>query len=101
MRVIAAALAVTLMSATAVLAQPAPYAPIPPLQAEPGEPPPRPGPPERFVLEPGHWHWNGFRYVWIGRHWIELRPGYGHFIHGHWVVGAYGGAHWIPGHWVP
>ena len=58
---------------------------------------PPPGPATGYVVEPGHWQWNGVRYVWIGRHWISTRPGYVHFIPGHW--NRFG--RWIPAHWGP
>jgi hypothetical protein len=71
----------------------------PPLQVEPGPPPPIPGPPERYELVPGHWAWNGVRYVWHPRHWI-LRPvGYAHWVPGHWG-NRYGRYVWIEGHWA-
>ena len=69
MRILHAVLiAGTVLASAAAVAQPLPYAPIPPLQIEPGPPPPPPGPAARYVLEPGHWHWNGGRYVWVPRH---------------------------------
>jgi hypothetical protein len=96
MRVLLAGLALVTVMSTAAMAQPAA---IPPPQFEAGPPPPPPGPPERFVMEPGHWHWNGYRYVWIHRHWIPAGPGYVHFIPGHWSGGPY--PRWIPAHWGP
>ncbi len=85
------AVAATSSLSTIAAAQPA----FPPPPPEIGEPPPPPGPPARFVLEPGHWRWNGVRYVWIPRHWIGARIGYGRFIPGHWRGGI-----WIEPHWV-
>ncbi len=32
---------------------------------------------------PGHWTWNGARYIWIGGHWRAARQGY----------------YWVPSHW--
>lgn len=88
------ALAVMSLLAVASLgsatAQPA-YPPQPP-EIELGPPP---GPPARFVVEPGHWQWAGGRYVWVARHWIPVRRGYAHFIPGHWGMGG----RWIPAHW--
>ncbi len=84
------------------LAQPYPpgaYAPIP---AEPGyaPPPPPPGPPERYVLERAHWHWDGRTYVWIPAHWAGRRVGYGYheYVPGRWVA-RYGSWVWLPAHW--
>ena len=58
---------------------------------------PPPGPAAGYVVEPGHWQWTGGRYVWVPRHWIATRAGYGHFIPGHW--NRFG--RWIPAHWGP
>ncbi len=88
----AAALLTAASVAVPAAAQPA----IPPPQEELGPPPLPPGPPNGFVLEPGHWRWGPRvgRYVWVPRHWIATRPGYVHFIPGHW-----GGGVWIDAHW--
>jgi hypothetical protein len=94
MKAILAMLALVMLGAPAAMAQPMP---IPPPQAEFGPPPPPPG--AAFVLEPGHWQWNGFRYVWVGRHWIHRGRGYTHFVPGHWANGPYGPPHWVPEHW--
>jgi WXXGXW repeat (2 copies) len=37
------------------------------LRVEVVPPPPR----ETVVWEPGRWHWDGRRYVWIGGHYVE------------------------------
>ncbi len=78
---------------------PGAYAPIP---AEPGfvPPPPPPGPPERYVLERAHWHWDGRTYVWIPAHWAFRRAGYGYhqYVPGHWAA-RQGAWVWIPAHW--
>jgi hypothetical protein len=95
MKALLAAMAVTMAVSTVAVAQPA----MPPPVAEEGPPPAMPGP-NGWVLEPGHWHWNGFRYVWIHRHWIHAGPGFAHFVPGHWApTGA--GPRWVPAHWVP
>ena len=95
--VVAVAMGV-LVSGCAV-AQPEPpptYAPIPPPRAEVIPPPPG----GRLVWEPGHWHWNGAQYVWIGGHYIERRPEYRHYAEGHWVWRPReGGWVWHPAHW--
>jgi len=40
------------------------YMQVPALQVEPGPPPLPPGyRPDRWVLVPGHWHWNGRTYT--------------------------------------
>ncbi|WP_431274307.1 YXWGXW repeat-containing protein [Variovorax ureilyticus] len=43
----------------------------PPVRHEP-VPPPRPG----YVWAPGHYEWNGHRYVWYRGDWMRGRPGY-------------------------
>jgi hypothetical protein len=78
------------------VAQPPPPAAPPPPQFE--QVPPPPG--ERVVWEPGHWHWDGVRYVWIGGHYVERRVGYGHYVPGHWRwAPGLGRYEWIPAHW--
>jgi hypothetical protein len=75
-------------------AQPPPpgYAPVPPPQAEVV-----PGPPNRHVVwEPGHWHWDGYRYVWIAGHYTERRRG--HWVEGRWAWRG-GVWTWVPAHW--
>ncbi|MBV8900603.1 MAG: YXWGXW repeat-containing protein [Verrucomicrobia bacterium] len=69
----------------------APPAPI----VEPGPPrPPGPG----YVWVAGHWHWNGYRWVWRHGHYV-LRPR----GRGEWVPAHYdrrpGGWVYVPGHW--
>ena len=72
------------------------YAPIPPPRREFVPPPPGP----RVVWEPGHWHWNGFRYVWFGGHYVERRPEYGRYAEGRWVWGPREGRWiWRRAHW--
>jgi hypothetical protein len=95
----AALVAACVMITGAAVAQPAPYEPIPPPQVEAGPPPPIPGPPAGYVLEPGHWQWDGVRYAWVPRHWVVRQPGWAHWVPGHWFVGATGIYHWVPGHW--
>jgi hypothetical protein len=79
------------------VAQPPPnYAPVPPPRYE-AMPPPRG---ERFVWQPGHWHWNGYRYVWFPGTYIERRPYYHHWVEGHWVwAPRFGRYVWERGHW--
>jgi hypothetical protein len=78
------------------MAQP-PYPPMPRDRYERPIPPP-PGPHGRFILERGHWQWDGARYVWIGGRWIERRAEYRQFVPGHWE--RRGGAWvWNEAHW--
>ena len=89
-------LSVFLVSIGGASAQPPPpgYAPIPPPRQEFVPPPPR----DRVVWQPGHWHWDGYRYVWVGGRYIESRPHYGHYAEGRWVW--HGGRYvWVPAHW--
>jgi len=53
------------------------------------------------VLVPGHWRWDGVRYAWEPRHWVERRAGFAHWVPGHWAVGPYGRWAWVEGHWAP
>jgi len=89
--------AALLLCTGVALAQP--YAP-PPLPPESGVPPPIPGPRGHFELIPGHWRWDGVRYVWEPRHWIARAAGFAHWVPGHWGTGPYGRWIWIEGHWV-
>jgi hypothetical protein len=60
--------------------------------------PPPPGP--RVVWQPGHWHWNGVRYVWFPGAYVERRPGYGHYVPGHWRWSPGRGQYvWVAAHW--
>ncbi|WP_419896597.1 hypothetical protein [Roseomonas sp. USHLN139] len=97
-RLLLQGLAVAGLTVATACAQPAPppYPPVPELRREaPLPPPPMP---ERYVWQPGHWHWNGAAYEWIGGRWI-LRPVRGaEWVHGHWAWGNAGWA-WVPGHW--
>ena len=70
------------------------YAPVPPPRNEFVPPPPGP----RMIWEPGHWHWNGYQYIWIGGRYIPARPHYGQDVPGHWVM-RNGGWVWVPAHW--
>jgi len=71
MRRLAATMAVCLLGIGSAMAQPPPPAGPPPMRYE-AVPAPRG---ERFVWEPGHWHWNGARYVWFGGRYVERRLG--------------------------
>lgn len=79
-------------------AQPPPpgYAPIPPPRSEIVPPPPR----GRVVWQPGHWHWDGFRYVWIAGRYVERRPHFGRYAEGRWVWAPRAGRWvWRPAQW--
>jgi hypothetical protein len=90
---------VFLVGLGSAVAQPPPppnYAPVPPPQAE--VVPPAPGP--RVIWEPGHWRWDGVRYVWIGGRYVERRPHYGHYVEGHWRWSPHQGRYvWVAAHW--
>lgn len=94
-RLSVAVLALAAGLAGPVLAQPAPYAPIPPLREELVPPPPGP----RYVWAPGHWQWDGAQYVWVGGEYVLRHQGWHRWVHGAWRLR--GGAWvWVPGHWV-
>jgi len=80
-----------------VLAQPPmPYGPIPPPRYEAVPPPPG----DRYVWEPGHWHWNGVQYVWIGGHYVIREARFHHWREGHWVWSPQAGQWvWQPARW--
>ncbi len=72
------------------------YAPIPPPRTEIVPPPPR----GRMVWEPGHWHWDGRRYIWIDGRYVERRPHYGRYVEGRWIWAPREGRWiWRPAHW--
>ncbi len=94
--VVGGAVAVTGLAATgAKPAEAQGYPPLPPPQFERPPPPP---PSQGYVWQPGHWRWNGYRYVWFGGRYVPAGPGYRHFVPGHWA-NRYGQWVWIPQHW--
>ena len=98
MRWLAAAAAVLLIGIRMAGAHPPPpnYAPIPPLREE--VVPALPGP--RVVWQPGHWHWDGYRYVWFRGHYVERRPHYARYAEGRWIWATRQGRWiWRPAHW--
>ncbi len=79
-----------------VHAQP-PYPPVPPPRYQ--APPPPLGPHQAWV--PGHWQWNGMRYVWIAPHAVHRGPHWHRWVPGHWAWAPR--AHrwvWRPAHWA-
>jgi hypothetical protein len=87
----------TLGLAVPALAQPPmPYGAIPAPRYERVPPPPG----DRYVWEPGHWHWNGAQYVWVGGHYVIRAMSYHHWVEGRWIWAPQAG-HWIwrPAHW--
>ncbi len=81
------------MSAGSALAQPA-YAPIPPPRAEVVPPPPG----GHAVWVPGHWRWNGVRYVWLRGRYLIRPARYTAWEPEHWALRG-GVWVWVPGHW--
>jgi hypothetical protein len=55
-----------------------------------------PGP--RYILVPGHWSWDGARYVWIGAVWLLPPYPAASWIPGRWRH-HHRGWYWVPGHW--
>lgn len=73
------------------------YPPIPAPRAEVIPPPP---PRREYVAwQPGHWHWNGYAYDWLGGRYVEKVVGATRWEPGHWATrpGGYG---WVPGRWA-
>ncbi len=97
MRWITIGAVLVLIGSGAAVAQPPPpgYAPIPPPRYEPV--PAAPGP--RVIWEPGHWQWDGVRYVWVGGRYVERRPHYHRYLPGQWVMGRHNRWVWVPAHW--
>jgi hypothetical protein len=85
----------SVMTASNAMAQPYPgYAPVPPRRYEVVPVAPGPG----YVWRPGHWFWNGHRYLWIRGEYFGHQPGWHHWVDGHWIR-RNGGWVWIDGHW--
>ena len=60
-------------------------------------PPPRAG----YVWAPGYWVWSprAHRHVWVGGHWMRVRPGY-RYVPAHWQQGPRGRWHFSDGYWA-
>jgi hypothetical protein len=95
-RLAAISMVVLAIGMGSALAQPPPPN-APPADRYEAVPPP---PGERYVWEPGHWHWNGGQYVWVRGHYVIRQAGWGHYVPGHWGwrpgLGRYV---WVPAHW--
>ena len=79
------------------LAQPPqPNGPVPPPRYEPVPPPPG----DRYVWEPGHWHWTGAQYVWFRGEYVIRQGGFHAWVVGRWVWSPQA-EHWVwrPAHW--
>lgn len=89
---------IAVASVTPAVAQPPPpYPPVPPPRYETAPPPPGP----RYAWVPGHWRWDGYRYVWISGRYVIRHAGWGHWVPGRWVWSPrFGRWVWRPGHWV-
>jgi WXXGXW repeat (2 copies) len=91
-----AAVALLGLGIGAAMAQPPPppnpYGPVPPLRSEVA-PPPRHG----YYWEPGHWYWNGRRYVWIEGRSVYGGPRHGEYIPGDWRWNGHRYV-WVPAH---
>ncbi len=78
--------------------------PMPPYPPGWRAPPPRryeavpPPPGASYVWVPGHWRWNGYRYIWIGGRYDVRRNSWHHWVDGRWVV-VNGRWVWLDGHW--
>jgi hypothetical protein len=89
-----------LATPTLALAQGAPPAPpaIPAPQVEIVPAPPAPGP-VAVVWRPGHWHWDGVRYVWLPGRYVHAPYAAAVWVEGHWVL-RHRGWVWVGGHWA-
>jgi hypothetical protein len=70
--------------------------PPPPVRYEVIPPPPRPA--EFVEWRPGHWHWDGREYVWMGGEYIERPHPRAAWSAGHWEVRGDRWA-WVEGRW--
>jgi hypothetical protein len=87
----------TLVGAPVLMATEASAQPMPIPERRHEGPPPRP-PGRGYEWQPGHWNWNGRRYVWNrGRHVRPPRPGR-HWEEGRWEERR-GRQVWVPGSW--
>jgi YXWGXW repeat-containing protein len=71
----------------------------PPAPKAEAVPPPPQGPAEYFIWEPGHWHWNGYEYIWIAGRYIERPYRSSVWVHGGWTYNGNLTWTWTPGHW--
>jgi WXXGXW repeat (2 copies) len=58
--------------------------------------PPRPDP--NAYWQPGHWAWNGVRWVWTRGYYVERPKTAAAWIPGHWNDGG-DGYTWVSGRW--
>ena len=80
-----------------VLAQPPqPNGPVPPPRYEPVPSPPG----DRYVWEPGHWHWTGAQYAWFRGEYVIRQVGFHNWVVGRWTWSPQA-EHWVwrPAHW--
>jgi hypothetical protein len=71
------------------------WKPPPPLRYEAVPPPPG----ASYAWVPGHWRWDGYRYIWVAGRYDVRRPSWHRWVNGRWVV-VNGRWTWVPGHWV-
>ncbi len=69
------------------------YPPIPPPRVE-VVPAPRPG----YIWRPGHWRWDGGRYLWVPGAYLLRQHGWHAWVEGHWAMRG-GRWVWIEPHW--
>ena len=84
-----------------VLAQPPQPTPLPKrVRAESCVVPLPPPPGDRYVWEPGHWHWTGAQYVWFRGEYVIRQVGFHNWVVGRWVWSPQA-EHWVwrPAHW--
>jgi hypothetical protein len=84
------------------------YAPAPPpppgVVFAPGAPPPvrvevvPPPPPYAAAWQPGHWRWDGRRYVWFRGRYVRVPHARHEWVAGHWEPRP-GGYFWVEGSW--
>jgi hypothetical protein len=66
----------------------------PPLRVEVMPPPP----PYAAIWQPGHWRWDGRRYVWARGRYVRPPRARHEWVAGHWDPGPHGYV-WVEGFW--
>ena len=73
------------------------YPPVPAPPAEMVPAPPRSSVP--LIWQPGHYDWDGARYIWVPGHWVD-RAGHGTLWQDGYWQRAGAGFTWVPPHWM-
>jgi hypothetical protein len=94
---LAAVMLALLVVPSLAFAQAPPAPPVIPAPQVEIVPAPPPGP-VAMVWRPGHWHWDGVRYVWLPGRYVRAPYPAAVWVEGHWVLRHHGWV-WVGGHW--